>query len=144
MKFWLCSTNATNATQLDLDLLKHLEEAKIKVRDPETIKMVETVYVKLKDHLWYLSERLVQLALLSAKVVSIVTKRKRQMQFLNIRTKPVQIANKCLKQKILEQNFSKILLGRTHGPFLNCCMKRNRHSYRREFESGQLKNHTCR
>ena len=69
MKFWLSSTNATNATQLDLDLLKHLEEAKIKVGDSETIKMVETAYVKLKDRLWYLSERLVPLALLSARVV---------------------------------------------------------------------------
>ena len=69
VKFWLCSTNPTNSTQLDLNLLKHLEEAKIKVGDPETIKMVETAYLKLKDHLWYLSERLVQLALLSARVL---------------------------------------------------------------------------
>ena len=69
VKFWLCSTDATNATQLDLDLLKHLEEAKTKVGDPETIKMVETAYLKLKDRLWYLSERLVPLALLSARVV---------------------------------------------------------------------------
>ena len=51
VKFWLCSTNATDALQLDLDLLKLLEEAKTKVRDPETIKMVEYAYVKLKDHL---------------------------------------------------------------------------------------------
>ena len=30
--------------------------------------MVEAAYVKLKDHLWYLIERLVPLALLSARV----------------------------------------------------------------------------
>ena len=48
----------TDAPQSDLDLLKLLEEAKTKVIDPGTIKMVEAVYVKLKDHLWYLSERL--------------------------------------------------------------------------------------
>ena len=68
MKFWLCSTNATDAPQLDLDLLKLLEEAKTKIRDPETIKMMEAAYIKLKDHLWYLSERLVPLALFSARV----------------------------------------------------------------------------
>ena len=48
----------TDAPQSDLDLLKLLEEVKTKVIDPGTIKMVEAVYVKLKDHLWYLSELL--------------------------------------------------------------------------------------
>ena len=68
VKFWLCSTKATDAPQLDLDLMKLLEKTKTKVRDPETIKMVEAAYVKLKNHLRYLSERLVPLALFSARV----------------------------------------------------------------------------
>ena len=59
MKFWLCSKNATaDAPQLDLDLLELLKEAKTKVREPGMIKVVEAAYVKLKYHLWYLSERL--------------------------------------------------------------------------------------
>ena len=37
--------------------------AKAKVRDPGTIKMVEAAYVKLSDHLWYLNERFVPVAL---------------------------------------------------------------------------------
>ena len=56
---------------LDLHLLKLLElleKANTKIRDPGTIKMLEAAYVKLKDHLWYLSERLVLLALFSARV----------------------------------------------------------------------------
>ena len=51
-KFWPCSTNATDAPQLNLDLQKLLEEAKTKVRNPEKIKMVEASYVKVKNHLW--------------------------------------------------------------------------------------------
>ena len=71
VKFWLCSTNVTNAPpQLDLDLLKLLEEAKTKVIDSGTIKMVEIGHVKLKNHLWYLSERFVPPALFSARVAN--------------------------------------------------------------------------
>ena len=51
--------------QLDVGLLKLLEKVKTKVKDLEMIKMVEAAYVKLKDHLWYLIERLVPLALLA-------------------------------------------------------------------------------
>ena len=61
MKFWLCLTSATDASQLDLDLLKLLQEAKTKVRDPGTINMLEAAYVKLKDHFLCLGERLVPL-----------------------------------------------------------------------------------
>ena len=49
VKFWLCSTNATDAPQLDLDFLKLLEESKTKARDPGTIEMVEAAYVRLKN-----------------------------------------------------------------------------------------------
>ena len=96
-----------------MELLTLLEEAKTKVRDPETIKMAEAAYVKLKEHLCYLGERLVPLALFSAAIA-------------DIRTKPVLITNKCSKKKILGQNFSNILLDRTHGSFLNRCIGRNR------------------
>ena len=68
VKFWLCPTNATDALQLVLVFLKLMEETKTKLKDPGTIKMVEAAYVKLKDHLWYLSERLVPPALFSARV----------------------------------------------------------------------------
>ena len=61
MKFWLCLTSATDAPQLDQDLLKLLQEAKTKLRDPGTINMLEAAYVKLKDHFLYLGERLVPL-----------------------------------------------------------------------------------
>ena len=57
-------------TQLDLDLLKLLEVAKTKVRDPRTIEMVEAAYVKFKGHLWYLSEGLMPPALFSARVAN--------------------------------------------------------------------------
>ena len=42
VKFWLCSTNATDAPQLDLDWLKLLEVAKTKVRDPNTKSILGT------------------------------------------------------------------------------------------------------
>ena len=90
VKFWLCSANATISSQLNLGLLKLLEDAKTKVRNPVTIKMVETAYAKLKNHLWYLSE---------------------QMQSLNIRTKPVLIANKFLNQEDLGAKLLKLFVG---------------------------------
>ena len=68
MKFCLCSTNSIDAPQFDQDLLKLLEEAKTKVRDPEMIKMMEGAYIKLKYHLWYLRERPLPLALFSTRV----------------------------------------------------------------------------
>ena len=37
-------TKIGSTAKLDLDLLKLLEEAKTKVRDPETIEMVEAAY----------------------------------------------------------------------------------------------------
>ena len=42
--------------------------AKTQARDPETMEMVEAAYGKLKDHLWYLRERLVLMTLFSARV----------------------------------------------------------------------------
>ena len=67
-KFWQSSTNAADVPQLDLDLLKLLEEAKTKVRDPETIQIVEAAYFELKGHLWCLSKCLLPLALHSTRV----------------------------------------------------------------------------
>ena len=51
VKFWLCSTNAIDASQLDLDFLKLLDETESKFREQGTIKMVEAAYVKLNDNL---------------------------------------------------------------------------------------------
>ena len=90
--------------KLDLDLLKLLKEAKTKVRDPGMTKMVEAAYVKLKDHLSYFSERQVPSALFSASVADCDIKEMANVIFLNMRTKPVLIANKRLKQKTLGQN----------------------------------------
>ena len=95
VKVWLCLTDATDAPQLDLDLLELLEEAKAKVGDPGAIKMVEAAYVKLKDHLWYWSGK----------------GRNWQMQSLNVRTKSVLIAHKCLKQKILGEKSLRQFVG---------------------------------
>ena len=81
MKFWQCSVNATDAPQLDLDLLKLREEAKAKVRDPRTIKMVEAAHVELKDHFWTLVNVLCHWICL-ALGQQIVIKRKWQMQVL--------------------------------------------------------------
>ena len=66
----LSSTNNADATQvdLDLDLLSLQDKAKTQARDPETMEMVEFAYFKLKDHLWYLRERLVLMTLFSARV----------------------------------------------------------------------------
>ena len=77
--------------------------------------MVEAAYVKLKDHLWCLSERHVPMALFNARVADRDKKEngKCSHKIIN-RTKPVLIANKCLKQKILVQNASNILLDRNH------------------------------
>ena len=108
MKFWLCSTNATDAPQLDLHFLKLLEEAKTKVRDPGMIKIVEAGNVKLKHHLWYLSERFVPLALFSVRVADR-DKKEMANAIFKCQNQTVLIANKCLKQKILRQNFSNIL-----------------------------------
>ena len=56
-----------DAPKLDLDLLKLMEKAKPIIRDSGTIKMVNAFCFKLKDHLWYLSERLVPTTLFSVK-----------------------------------------------------------------------------
>ena len=83
--------------------------------------------VKLKDHLWYLSERLVPLALFSARVADRDSK---------------EMANEILKyrnqarpdcQQMLEtEDFGAQLLKHFVGPdswaFLNRCLARNRHS----------------
>ena len=109
VKFWLCSTNVTDAPpQLDLDLLKLREEAKTKVGDSGMIKMVEIGHVKLKNHLWYLSERFVPLALFSARVAD---RDKKEMvnAILKYQNHAVLNTNKCLKQKILGPNYSNIL-----------------------------------
>ena len=68
VKFRLCSTNAMDARKLDLDLLKLLEKAKPKIRDSGTLEMVDAVCVKLKGHLWYLSNRLVPPTLFSVRI----------------------------------------------------------------------------
>ena len=71
--------------------------------------MVEAAYIKLKDHRWYLSKRLAPRTCL-APHYQIAMKRKWQMQSSNISTKLVLIATNRLKQKILGQNVSNILL----------------------------------
>ena len=70
MEFWLCSSNATDSSKLDLDLLKLLEEAKNKIKDPGTINIVDSICVNLKDHLCCLSKRLVPPTLFSARITA--------------------------------------------------------------------------
>ena len=127
MKFWLCSTNATDALPLDRDLLKLLEEAKTKVRDPGMIKMVEAAYIKLKHLLWYLSKRLMPLALFSARVADRDNK-----EMANAILKYQKQASPDCQQLPETEDFGAQLLKHFVGPdswtFLNCCLGRNRHS----------------
>ena len=126
MKFWLCSANATHALQLDLDLLKLLEKAKTKVRDQVTIKMVEAAYVKLKDHLRYLSEHLMRLAMFSARAAD-----RDKKEMANAILKYQNQARSDWQQLPVTEDFKAKLLKHFIGPdswtFLNCCMGRNRH-----------------
>ena len=70
VKYWFCAPNPVDAPQLDLDTLKLLEQAKRKVKSSEMLEMIDAALIKLKSHLWYLSERLVPFALLSHRVTT--------------------------------------------------------------------------
>ena len=136
LKFWLCSTNATDAPQLDLDLLKLLEEAKTKVRDPGTIKMVEAACVKLKDHFWHLSESLVPLALFSARVTD---RNKKEMANAILKYQN-QACRDCQQMPETEDFGVKLLkhfVGTDSWTFFELLLGE-------ELKSGQLKNNTCR
>ena len=66
--YWLRCTYSADAPKLDLDLLIKLEEGMKKLPTPLMKEMAEASYKKMKDHLWYISERLVPLALFSPNV----------------------------------------------------------------------------
>ena len=68
VQYWFCLTNAVDAPQLDLNLLKLLEDAKTKLKDTDMIEMITAAYSKLTNHLWYLSERLVPFSMFSHRV----------------------------------------------------------------------------
>ena len=68
VQYWFCSTSAVNAPELNLNLLKLLEEAKYKVKDTDMLEMITAAYSKLTNHLWYLSERLVPFSMFSHRV----------------------------------------------------------------------------
>ena len=105
--------------------------------------MVEAAYIKLKNHLWYLSECLVPLALFSAMVAD-----RDKREITNVILKYQNQAHPDCQQMPKTKDFGAKLLKNFVGPdswtFLNCCMGRNWNSQRREFKSGQLNNHTCR
>ena len=108
-------------------MLKLLEEAKTKVRDPGTIKVVEAAYVKFKDHLWYLIERLVPLAWFNVRVAD-----RDKKEMANAMLKYQNQARPDIQQMPETEDFGEKLLQHFTEPnswtFLNCCMERNRHS----------------
>ena len=68
VKYWLCCTSAPDAPISDFDFLKLLEKAKLSIKNEQMIQFIEASYNKMKQHLWYLSERLVPLAFFSKRV----------------------------------------------------------------------------
>ena len=118
VKFWLCSTNAMDAAKLDLDLLKLLEKAKPKIRDSGTIKMVDAVCVKLRGHLWYLSERLVPPTLFSARVTD---RDKKEMAIAILKHK--NQAHPDCQQMPETEDFGAKLLKHFVGPDLGICFE---------------------
>ena len=68
VKYWLCCTSASDAAVLDLNFLQQLEKAKLIIKDHNFLKFIEASSEKLKQHLWYLSERLVPIAFFSSRV----------------------------------------------------------------------------
>ena len=117
VEFWLCSTNATDAPKLDLDLLKLLKEAKTEVRAQGTIKIVEAAYVKLKDHAWYSSERLVPPTLFSARVTDR-DKKEMANAILKYENQVCPDCQQMPKQKILGQNLKHFV-----GPYSWVCFE---------------------
>ena len=68
VKYWLCCTSAPDAPILDLNLLQQLEKAHSSIKDAQFQRYIEASMKKLKQHLWYLSERLVPLSFFSIRV----------------------------------------------------------------------------
>ena len=68
VKHWLTCTNSADSPQTDLDLMSRLEEGQKKLPNEIMRRMAEESYGKMQNHLWYLSERLVMLALFSVRV----------------------------------------------------------------------------
>ena len=109
------------------------------------IKMVEIGHVKLKNHLWYLSERFVPLALFSARVAD---RDKKEMANAILKYQN-QSRPECQQMPETEDFGAKLLkhfVKRTHEP-LNWIAAWEGTGILNEQslnKSGQLKNHTCR
>ena len=67
VKYWFCCTSAPDAPKLDLDMLSLLETYKSTLKDKSGTmnEMITAILEKFRNHLWYLSERLVPLSLFS-------------------------------------------------------------------------------
>ena len=75
-KAWLTCTSAADAPSNDLDLMKNLLKSEASIAKNPTkwpakfLSFVTVAREKLQNHLWYLSERLVSLALFSDRTLS--------------------------------------------------------------------------
>ena len=60
--------SVSDAAILDFNLLKLFEKGLVCVKDDHMLKFIQASLEKLKQHLWYLSERLIPLSLFSSRV----------------------------------------------------------------------------
>ena len=69
VRYWFCCPSAPDAAPVDLGLMKLFESASNALKkDLQLLEFVTSAREKLQAHLWYLSERLVPLALFSSRV----------------------------------------------------------------------------
>ena len=68
VRYWLTCTSPADAPAIDLKLMLDLEVASKKLPTVLMKNLAVASYKKMTNHLWYLSERLVPLALFSNKV----------------------------------------------------------------------------
>ena len=124
-------------------MLKLLEGAKTKVRDPRKIEMVEAAYVKLKGHLWYLSERLVPPPLFSARAANR-DKKETANVILRYENQACPDCQQMPETKDFGAKLLKHLVGPDSGIFFELLYEKKLAFLQRELKSSQLKNHTCR
>ena len=72
VKYWLTCTSSSDAPQNDLKLLCNLEEAAVKLPTIGMKAMAKSSLEKFKNHLWYLSERLIPLAFFCTRDLMLI------------------------------------------------------------------------
>ena len=122
VKFWLCSPYGVDAPKNDLLLLNELNFVitKSSVFPEYFFEFAVEGRMKLMDHLWYLSERLVPFCLFSDKTNTLEKQSVRKMLLKTVSdTTRSEMSSPFLtltQQKLLITSY-KILLGQTLGHF---------------------------